>query len=88
MIEIEVEGCVENEKSDKPERHFWPNLDEGRRTAKEKVENCSFKENHGKGEGYGGQVDFERIERMKGMNEGFEKRYFVCLECGYLYKVD
>mgnify|MGYP001604011504 FL=1 len=88
MLELEVEGGVEDKKvdmSDKPKRHFWPNLDEGRRRAREKVEKCSLKENHEKGERYDGQADFEKIEGMKGINEGFERRYYVCLECGHLY---
>ena len=54
--------------------------------AREKVKKCSLKENHGKGDKYDGQVDFERIEGMKGINLGVERRYFVCLECGLLYK--
>lgn len=91
MLELEVEEFVRSKKADeydRPEKYFWPNLDEGRRRAREKVGNCTLKENHGKGERYDGQSDFERIEGMKGMNEGLEKRYFVCLNCGFLYKVN
>ena len=91
MLELEVGCCVEGKEADKPDRpemHFWSNLDEGRRRAREKVENCSLKENHGKGESYDGQVDFEKIEGMRGINEGLERRYYVCLNCRFLYAVN
>ncbi len=77
------------------EVHFFENLINGMERMKGKVNGCSLRENHNLGGGHEGQVDFEKLRvsengfgygDMKGINKGLEKRYYVCLECGFLYR--
>ena len=74
--------------------HFFDNLLNGIERMRWRVKDCPLRENHGKGEGHEGQVDFEKLRiedngfgyrDMRGINGGLKNKYYVCLKCGYLY---
>ena len=67
---------------------------DGMKRMKSRVRACSLRENHNSGEGHEGQVDFESLRAgenefgygdFRGINEGLDGRYYVCLGCGFLY---
>jgi len=77
------------------EVHFFDNLLNGIEKMGVRVKDCSFRENHGKGERHEGQVDFEKLRTedngfgykdFSGINEGLDGRHYVCLGCGFLYR--